>query len=1124
MSRVLERLCGRSKRKADTISVNSERRRDLGASYVEHRLNLDQLRDIFVDSYIDSLQPEQSDGLSVNEAAKRIRDGGPNRAVEQKGPSGLNLFLNQNFYKFWILLLAASLLSIVTYVIRSSKPEEDAALNLTTAFILIPVILVMSGLSLWQERRTRATMEINQSTPQSCTVIRDSENRLIPAEQLVVGDLVWISAGQKVPADCRMLQTNSLKIDNSSILGRADPVDYTHEAVAENVSVFEARNVCFQGTFCVEGDGIGLVIKTGQFTFLGNMTDISWAGDSTSLLRRDLKETVDIITFVSVLMAAAFFAIGVLVSRFENVHYFFIVGFLVIIVANVPQGLPCSIMFYLAIMTKRLRSKSIFIKNLDSVDELGAATLIAVAKSGILTQNQLTVTDLWFNQQSRKVNCENAKNKPKHMRPKSDEQSKTLDAMHAVIGVSSRVWRRGIAQHSVRRARAASLVAAARRRRESGFQPQRRKLFTVIHQTGEESIRSPDDYKRGTIMGGDDLLELDPSELIKSEKNESLESVFAESPAHSKSKCEPTSRNSSDDALRRYVQSIGASPERLGRHFKPIYEIPYSSNRRWQIVVCRCLSRLETPLFPQVELEAEEAFYCVMLKGAPEVVLDRSEEFFDDEAGIRPIDDSFKEKCLKAWQENASNGNRSIAFAIRFFIAPAETKFSAAERNFPDKELVFLGMAALRDPARADTAEAVRQCAEAGIKLLVVTGDHPRSVLSFGQRVGMIPADEATAQMSRVESQIDFTLQSGRTWAIVHGRLLSSMTQQDWDSLLAKQFVIFARTTPEQASAIVEACQAREEIIAYAGNTVSDAPALLEANVGIASSNGTDVAVKAADIVIGEESLSSILTGVQAGRILFENLQLSIAYTLAHLFPEVFPIILNFTCGFPLGLAPIQILSIDLACELPPAIALAYEKPERDIMKCPPRQKRNRLVNAQLLLYSYGFIGVIIAAGCLAAYCSVYLYNGVSADHLFFHAGDFWHGRAENLTDGETGVTYNAQMQMEIRGQASAAWQITLVVGQFFHLFMCTTRRVSLFRHGITSWAVVFATSLELILLVVFVYTPFMQPFLGIHPPPWFVWLFGVGVGVCILAFTEFRKHVLRSWSKELWLTRVFDW
>jgi sodium/potassium-transporting ATPase subunit alpha len=219
---------------------------------------------------------------------------------------------------------------------------------------------------------------------------------------------------------------------------------------------------------------------------------------------------------------------------------------------------------------------------------------------------------------------------------------------------------------------------------------------------------------------------------------------------------------------------------------------------------------------------------------------------------------------------------------------------------------------------------------------------------------------------------MEFKMQSGKNWAVVHGRILQDMTQNEWDILLQKPFIIFARSTPEQTLSIVDACQTRNEIIALVANSVSDAPGLALANVGIASSKGTDIAIKTADIVLGEDSLMTITHGVEAGRILFENLQLSIAYTLAHLGPEVLPIILNFIFALPLGLDPMQILSIDLACELPPAISLAYEKPERDIMKSAPRQKRQRLVTIPLLVYSYLCIGCLISMGCLAAYFSVY--------------------------------------------------------------------------------------------------------------------------------------------------------
>ncbi|KAI6214377.1 Cation-ATPase-N domain-containing protein [Aphelenchoides besseyi] len=902
---LLRRLCGKSKTDFDDkISVNSERRREFGPSYVEHRLTIEQLHEIYADSYIDVLQPELSDGLSCTEAdKKRAKDGGSNHTQGRTASAGLRLLLNQHFYTFWILLLAASFISIGTHLFRDTS-DDDVAISVKTAYILIVVVIVMSVLSVWTERRTQNSIEVNQLTPQNCTVIRDSRCRVIAGESLVTGDLIFLFAGQRVPADVRILQSNALKIDNSSVTGRNTLVDCHSDAESGDVSCFQAKNLAFQGTYVVEGDGLGLVLKTGQFTFLGRVSNVSKKVNSTSLLRRDIKQTVHIISTIACSMAVVLFLIGALLSGFQNVLYYFIVGFLLVIVANIPQGLAPSIFSFLAITTKRLRAKSIFIKNLETIDELGAATVVCTVKAGVLTANTLSVTNVFVNRKNHKISTEPMRNnKPKYWKSRSsDDESKAFEALHTVIGMCSRVWRRGVGFQSVRRARAASLVAA-NQHRESRFQPPRRKRFTVVHQSGEESVIAP-----GEVKKSNELIELNVGML-----NDELEDKPVVTAI------EPTCRNASDDALRRYAQSVGI------QSFEPIYEIPYSSSRRWQLLICRCLTRINTPLFPVEETKPDEVVYVVFMKGEVETILERCSSYFDDELGIRLIDDEFKNDVSSTFHQYAALGNRTIAFALRYWIGPVDCKFSAVENNFPESGLIFLGMAALLDQARSNVVNEVRELREAGIKLLIVTGDHPRSAIAFGKRIGIVPQEEDVFEDTK-------KLALGKDWAVIHGGLLSSISPQEIDVLMSKDCVIFARTRPDQSLTIVEECQARGEIIAIVGNTVSDAPALLQANIGIASNQSnqtTDIAMKSADIFLGEQTLTSILRGVEIGRVFFENLQLSIAYTLAHLWPEVLPIVLNFTLGLPLGLASMQILSIDLVCEVPPINCIGVRSKSR---------------------------------------------------------------------------------------------------------------------------------------------------------------------------------------------------
>ncbi|KAI6243465.1 Cation-ATPase-N domain-containing protein [Aphelenchoides fujianensis] len=1058
------------------------RRQNLSNSYVEHHLTLDELSEIYSNSFIDVDDPEESDGLDTTEAMKRLRDGGRNVIQTPKEFSNFQLFAKQFLHKFWLLLLTAAALSIISYFIHLYRGNDETT-NLYCAFTLISVVMIMCILSYRQEKKAMQVVgDFHNVMAQNSFVIRDCKERQIPAEELVVGDLVIIRCGQRVPADARILQSNGLKLEISFITGDTTSQDYTHEAAASHVSVFDARNIAFKGSYCTEGDGVAVVIRTGEFTMIGEAAIIQSTGrrrPTESQLSRELNKFVHLWSIVAIVSGLLFFITGTVISGGQHLLGNFMTGFIIVIVANIPQGLPATVMSQLAIIAQRMSKKHVYIKNLDVVDELGAATVIATDKTGTLTENVMITTDLWYNRRHHMVDrfVKHAHLRAIKMTAKK-ELEKTLPDLLTVMAAcnSASVGTRKF----VRRVSTKRDINKMTRDRQS--RPPITKKFTVIDKFGREVVRQPTNSESCASFDGSSMY----TESTAGDEEEEIGATAA----NANDFIGPPP----DVALLRYVENM-ACVEGIRQRFHHVLEVPFNSVRRWQLVVAHCLATNQVTGLPPVGEEepkdTKQWTYVVMMKGAPEVILNRCTQVMIN-GELREIDDDFRRHCQEAWEFFGNEGRQVIGFAQKYFRAPERERFTATSENYPQEDLVFLGMSGIMDPPRAETAAAIRQCKEAG--------DSKESALD-ALAVADCHSDEA----------------------VVIGESLQSMSKEEWDVLLNHKYIVFARTNPDQKLLIVEECQKRGETVAVTGSGVNDAAALAKANIDIAMGlNGSDMAKQTADLILTDDNFASFVKGIEEGRLLFDNLRLSIAYTLAHLWPEVFPIILNFTLGMPLGLQPLQILSVDLGSELPPAVSLAYESPERDMMKVPPRDPKTSLVSKQLLLYSYILAGSFITCACFFAYMSVYWYHGITFASLLFTSENYFIPEAQNFTTPE-GRVLTEDDQLFIRGQASAAWQITLVVAQIFHLYMCTTRRVSFLQHGITNLVSVFAVIIEMLLLNLFIYTPRVQDLMGTRAPPTHVWLFGPVIGIYLFVFNEVRKFFIRRFPRNR-IVNVFKW
>ena len=425
------------------------------------------------------------------------------------------------------------------------------------------------------------------------------------------------------------------------------------------------------------------------------------------------------------------------------------------------------------------------------------------------------------------------------------------------------------------------------------------------------------------------------------------------------------------------------------------------------------------------------------------------------------------------------------------------------------------------DPPKKGVSEAITIARNAGIRVFMVTGDHPLTAEAIARKVGIIQYGVTAEELAK-KRKCDLEMIDPRdaTAAIVYGPNLDKYTREDWDDLLiGKQEIVFARITPQQKVEIVQNLQEREEKVIVTGDGVNDAIALKKADIGVAMGRGgSDVAKEAADVLFMDDDFASIVMAIKEGRTLFDNLKKAIAYTLCHCILELAPILLNVALDLPLGFASLQMLSVDLGTELAPAISLAYEVTEDDIMDRPPRNcKKDSLVSFRLLSYSYLQAGVIEVFWCFVAYFLTFGLNSrckVSPTDMYDLGSNYFN-------DSPTGEWNGCSVEDQewVIRQVQTSWYITVVLSQFANIWMCKTRQMSLFQHGIQNPMTVYGVTIEIMILMLIVFVPGLQDVFNtngekvmssneyaLYFVPW------VGTLVSLWVFCESRKYWTRKY------------
>merc|ERR1711970_1684762 len=536
---------------------------------------------------------------------------------------------------------------------------------------------------------------------------------------------------------------------------------------------------------------------------------------------------------------------------------------------------------------------------------------------------------------------------------------------------------------------------------------------------------------------------------------------------------------------------------------KKVCEIPFNSSNKFQVSI----HETEDP---------QDNRYLLVMKGAPERILDRCTSIVVD-GQERPLNDEWKDAFNTAYMELGGLGERVLGFCDFMLPAdkyPAGYPFDADEANFPLDGLRFVGLMSMIDPPRAAVPDAVAKCRSAGIKVIMVTGDHPITAKAIAKSVGIISEGQETVEDIAERLNIDVTEVDPREAkaAVVHGGELKELSGEQLDDILIHHTeIVFARTSPQQKLIIVEGCQRMGAIVAVTGDGVNDSPALKMADIGVAMGiAGSDVSKQAADMILLDDNFASIVTGVEEGRLIFDNLKKSIAYTLTSNIPEISPFLFFMCASVPLPLGTVTILCIDLGTDMVPAISLVYEEAESDIMKRMPRDPfKDKLVNQRLISMAYGQIGMIQALAGFYTYFVIMAENGF-LPHDLFGLRERWDSKAINdLEDSyHQEWTYNDRKRLEYT--CHTAFFASIVVVQWADLIICKTRRNSIVQQGMRNWVLNFGIVFETSLAAFLSYTPGMDKGLRMYPLKLYWWLPALPFSLLIFVYDEIRRFILR--------------
>lgn len=804
-------------------------------------------------------------GLTSSEAQKGLEKYGPNEIMQKKKISPIKIFLAQfNDFMVWVLIGA-------TIISGFMGDIADA--------VTISIIVVINAfLGFIQEFKTEKSLDALKSlAAPTCKVLRDGNIKIVNASEVTIGDVIILETGDRVPADGAIIECNNLMVDESLLTG---------ESVGVNKGLIGNSSNIFMGTTVLKGKGSFRVTQVGMGTKMGEIADdLQNIEDEKSPLRERLDSLGKILVVLCIIVCVLVTVLGVL--RGNDLGEMFLLG-VSLAVAAIPEGLAAIVTVSLALGVSRMLKRKALVRKLPAVETLGCTSVICSDKTGTLTQNKMTVKEVFMNGKIYKIDNEK------------------LPENNALM-----------------------------------------KSFVYCNDCNYN-------FSKENI---EEALYGDPTEtaLIKLYFNDV-------------------------NLLKNKVASIDR-----------VFDIPFDSIRKMMSVI--------------VKENGKEICY---VKGAPERLINKCTHIYED-GTIKPLTHQKKTQILDSVENMSNRALRCIGGAYK------ENNLTRDEKTL-ENNLIFLGIAGIIDPPRPEVKEAVKKCRLAGIRPVMITGDHKNTAYAIGKDLNIVTSKDQ----------------------VITGEELEKINDEELKEKV-KNIRIFARVTPKHKLRIVRAFKQTGNIVAMTGDGVNDAPAIKEADIGIAMGiSGTDVTKEASAMILMDDNFSTIVSAVEEGRTIYDNIRKFIRYLLSCNLGEVLTMFLASLLYLPTPMLPIQILFVNLATDGLPAIALGVDPADKDIMNQQPRDKKEGV-------FARGLTEKILVRGCLIGICTLLSFIG--------------------------GMYYGMSLET-CRTMALA----TLVMSQLFHVFECRSERHSIFEIKLFSNPyLVLAVLSSVIMLLSIIYVPFLR-------------------------------------------------